>query len=104
MRHVFRISVLAIVWMAANLIFEQFIFPPAHEALHEGHLWMYLAVGWLGLVLSFPYLPLLRALNLSIHPAWFVLTSLLWGTSVYLLWRVIGVIRRRIRHEATPTA
>jgi hypothetical protein len=104
MRHLFWILGLAAVWALANIVFEALIFPPAHTALHDGHLGIYLTVGWLGLIISFPYLHLLRAFNLSFHPAWFALTRLIWGTTVYLLSRGFRLIWRRRTLKSTSTA
>ena len=104
MRHLFWILGLAAAWAVANIVFEASIFPPTHAALHEGHLGVYLIVGWLGSIISFPYWHLLRAFNLSFHPAWFALTSLIWGTTVHLLSRGFRLIWKRRTLKSASTA
>src|SRR5688572_16265597 len=104
MRHLFSILGLAAFWYVSNLAYERFIEWPAHVALHEGHLGIYMAAGWGGRIVSFPYLELLTLLNLSLHPVWFLLTSLIWGTTVYLLFRFIQILWRRRSLKSTPTA
>jgi hypothetical protein len=104
MRHLYWILGLAAFWALANIVFEEFIFEPAHAALHAGHLGLYMMAGRFGLIISFPYLQLLRAFNLSVHPAWFGLTGLIWGATIYLLSRLFRLIWKRHTLKSRSTA
>jgi uncharacterized membrane protein len=104
MRHLYWILVLAAVWAVVNFLFLEFIVPPAHAALHEGHFGVFMAANWLAGIISFPHLDLLRALNLSPGPASLALASLIWGTTVYLLAQLIRLIWRRRPVKSASTA
>ncbi len=104
MRRVFAILGLAAFWLVSNIAYERFVFESAHAALHDGNAGLYIAAGWDDRIISFPYLELLTVLNLSLHPAWFLLTGLIWGATVYLLFWSIRILWRSRSLKSTQTA